>query len=885
MDLNRLAMDLTAGLEAARKYSARIGTAYIQPQHLLAVLLQKGGGLDRIAASKDVPLDAPAALAAVEAVPEGGDVVRLEGGRQPVASRGLRDLFDRAFAITDKRGQRTVGVVEVALAAVQGRSDNLASALADAGWTADALLKLLDSPTVMQPNEPVAATEGSQLERFARDLTQAARDGKLMPVIGRDTELRQVIQTLLRKSKNNPVLVGDPGTGKTAVAEALAQRIVAGDVPESLRKCRVMALDLTALVAGAKYRGEFEERIKAVVDEVRGSTDIILFLDEIHTLVGAGGNAGGMDAANILKPPLARGELRCIGATTHDEYRESIEKDGALARRFEKIIVEEPDDETTLIMLRGVKGRYETHHGVRISEDALHVTVKLARRHLRDRFFPDKAFDILDEASANLRMQLESKPTEVDERERSLVRLQSQIEALKAAGNSQAKELEAQVHADRKVLDDLLSRWEEEKETSTKLQQTLAAIQEKEAELEKAESAGDVAAAAEIQYGALKFLREQAADLEATAATIAERGPLVPQEVAPGHVADVVARRARVPMTRMMESERDRLLKLEERLQRRVIGQDDAAAELADAARRMRADLRKKRKPASFLFVGPTGVGKTELAKALTEALFDDEAALIRIDMAEYKEAHSVSGLIGSRPGLVGYDEGGFLTEQVRRSPYSVVLFDEVEKAHPEVMDILLGVLDEGRLTDAKGRFCDFSNTLILLTSNLGVREANEATDDPAARKDIILKVVQASLRPELFNRLSGVIPFNSLETDTLEQIVRIHLASLDGQLREHHQASLQVDDDAVSRLAELAYDPAYGARPVERTIDRMILSDLSNLIIGGHVLPESVVRVVRDGDELAILAGTAEEVAAEAEKIAAGAAEGAAPDPAPASK
>jgi ATP-dependent Clp protease ATP-binding subunit ClpB len=874
MDLNRLALDLAAALETARTHAARRGAAYIQPRHLLSALLAPGGALAQLGPT--LRLGVESARDAVDRAGADGDG-RLEPGRQPIAGRALRDLLDRAFARADRRGARTVGALEVALAAVEPERDDLARALRDAGWTADRLQAALESPEVMQPAEESApAPAGGVLARFARDLTADAREGRLPPVVGRDEETRHVVQTLLRKSKNNPVLVGDPGTGKTAVVEGLARRMAAGDVPSSLRGCRLLALDLTALVAGAKYRGEFEERIKAVVDEVREARDVVIFLDELHTLVGAGGNAGGMDAANILKPALARGELRCIGATTHDEYREHIEKDGALARRFEKVVVDEPDDATVLQMLHGAREHYERHHGVAVTAAALEAVVRLARRHLRDRFFPDKAFDVLDETAARRRMQLESRPEVLDGADRELARAEQRLAALPADAPERA---EVQAHADRMrgERDALEARWREEQEVSSGLHATTEAIAAKEAEMAAAEGRGDVAAAAELRYGTLRYLREQLEDLQRRRDALVASGAVLGAEVGPHDVAEVVARRAGIPLARMMESERERLLLLEERLRERVHGQDGAVDALADAARRMRADLRARRKPASFLFVGPTGVGKTELAKALAQALFDDDTALVRIDMAEYKEAHSVSGLIGSRPGLVGSERGGFLTEQVRRSPHSIVLFDEVEKAHPEVIDLLLGVLDEGRLTDARGRFCDFTGTLIILTSNLGVREAMAASDDPAERKEIILKVVQGTLRPELFNRLGDVIAFDALGPDVLERIVRTHLSGVSARLRDEYGATLEADPGAVARLAELAYDPAYGARPVDRTVERMVVSDLSRLVVGGDVGQGTLVRVVRDGDGIALLAGTRGEVDAEAGRMAREAAEEAA--------
>ncbi len=875
MDLSRLTLDLSAAIEDAQRLATRAGAAYIKPKHLFSALLSPNGTLGRTA--KSLNADAAMALRFVEDLPDPGNEGTLVAGRQPIASGALRDLLERAFQLTERRGGKTIGAIEMALAAVSSPGLPVGRALLDAGWTADLLERGLDSPEVMKP-VPAAPGEApadgplpkGQLEKFSRDLTQAARDGQLMPVVGRDEELRAILQTLLRKTKNNPVLVGDPGTGKTAIVEALAQRVVNGDVPESLKHCRVLALDLTGLVAGAKYRGEFEERLKAVVDEVLATNDVILFLDELHTLMGAGGGGGGMDAANILKPALARGGLRCIGATTHDEYREHIEKDGAMARRFERIVVDEPDDEMVLALLRGTKGRYEAHHHVRVTDDALQSIVKLARRHLRDRFFPDKAFDVLDEAASRLRLQNESKPDVLDQLERATARLEGRLEAVKASGSTDEDigGLAAQVAAQRTELSALQARWAEESGIAGELQKTRTTIQELQAEAEAAEAKGDIARVAEVRYGSLKFLELQLVDLEARMATVQANGRLVDDAVLAPHIAMVVARRARVPVARMMESEREKLSQLEVRLAERVVGQSEAVDILADAARRMRADLRKARKPASFLFVGPTGVGKTELAKALSEALFDDDKSMIRIDMAEYKDAGSVSGLIGSRPGLIGSDQGGFLTEQVRRNPYSIVLFDEIEKAHPEVIDILLGVLDEGRLTDAKGRFCDFSNTMVILTSNLGVKEANSSTDDLLLRKEIILKVVQGTLRPELYNRLGAVVAFNALDVETLQAIVRKNLKGIGAQLREAHKADLQYDDDVVAYLATMAYDPSYGARPVERTIDRLVLADLSRLIISGAVAPESVVRIYFADDSLGLLAGPREEVDAEMTKM-----------------
>jgi len=837
MELDKLSLEFDRALEDARHFAERRGEAFITPLHLLHVMLENNGALATMAEKQNFNRARVLDLLATNEVRE----TRLESGKRPIAGKTLRDLIELAFNLAERRGSELVEPVDLLTAALEGGEERLRSILRDAGLHADMVKRAAAAQN--NANEVLGkradSRSGSILERFGRDMCELARQGKFMPVIGRDQEIRFVIQTLLRKTKNNPVLVGDPGTGKSAIVEGLSQRIVAGDVPDSLKHCRLFALDLTLLVAGAKYRGEFEERIKSVVDEVTARQgEIILFLDELHTLVGAGGNAGGLDAANILKPALARGELRCIGATTYDEYRERIEKDGALARRFERVIVEEPDDETTLNILRGVRPHYEAHHAVRLPDESLALTVKLSRRYLRDRFLPDKAIDVIDEATSRIRMQLESKPNAIDELERKFIRVRGELEILRREdpGGKRLNEAEAESAKMQETLDQLKERWQRERNAITNLQKTKQAIEEQRMALEAAEARGEIARAAEIRYGSLKYLEQQLADLEAQVAAIVRDGGLVPQEVRKEEIAEVVARRARIPVARLFESERERMIKLEERIGARVFGQPQAIERVADAARQMRTDLRRTRRPASFLFVGPTGVGKTEMTKALAEALFDDEESLIRVDMAEYKESSSVAGLIGSRPGLVGSDEGGFLTERVRRQPYSVVLFDEVEKGASEVHDLLLGVLGEGRLTDAKGRFCDFSNAMVICTSNLGVREANELASDSQKKAEIIIKVVKANLRPELYNRFDDLICFNSLDEAVLEQIVARNLNDLRTKLVEEHGVDLLVESGAMKYLAKKAYDPVYGARPVERTLQRMTLAPIARMLIGGEV-------------------------------------------------
>jgi len=863
IDIDKISRELEDALERARLLAESRRQPAIAPPHMLFVLLDGASPLSAMLERAGVAL--PVLVEALSTRLNSSDGTgRLEPGKRPVASRALRELIEKSFEKMTARGADTAEPVDFLLAAVDSGEAGLKSELVRAGLTRESIgkaheLRASVSETLGPEGSRKAAAGAAPklLERFGRELTAAAAAGELMPVIGRDEEIRRVIQTLLRKTKNNPVLVGDPGTGKTAIVEGLALRIAAGDVPDSLKKSRLYALDLASMVAGAKYRGEFEERIKGVVDEVRSRKgEIILFLDELHTLVGAGGTEGGMDAANILKPALARGELRSIGATTFDEYRERIEKDGALARRFDVVAVKEPTEEAMLTILRGIRGRYETFHGVRLSDDSLQAAIKLTRRYVRDRFLPDKAIDIIDESTARIRMQKESKPNHIDQQERVLYRKQAELEALESGASSAGQEksiarLRAEIEAFNKKVDALVGDWQKRKNLSDNLQKTQREMDRQTAELAIAEGQGDIAKVAEIRYGSLKYLEEQRADLERQIVGLGTSQGMVPDEVLPEHIAEVVAERAGIPIQRMLESERDRLLKMEERIQGRVFGQEEAVAAVSDAVRRMRADLETARKPASFLFAGPTGVGKTELAKSLAEALFDDDAALIRIDMGEYKDKSSVSGLIGSRPGLVGSDEGGFLTEKVRRSPYSVVLFDEVEKGHPEILDLLLGVLDEGRLTDAKGRFCDFSNTIVIFTSNLGVREAAEAGGDAATQKEIIHEVVKATLRPELYNRISQILTFNPLTSVELERIVGTQIRALAKKLEEDRRITLEISREALAYLAKASYDPAYGARPANRTLERLVLSPLATIILAGDVAAGQTILIEHDEEGL----------------------------------
>ena len=796
---------------------------------------------------------------------------RVEGG-EPYLDRDANAALTAAQDIARRDGDQFVGLEPLLLALLT--TDSTASRLLkDAGLTADALTAAIKELRGGRKADSASSEDTYQsLQKYARDLVAEARDGKLDPVIGRDEEIRRVLQILSRRTKNNPILIGEPGTGKTAIVEGLAQRIARGDVPENLRNKRVFSLDMGALVAGAKYKGEFEERLKSVVNEVTAAEGgIILFIDEIHTLVGAGKGEGAMDAANILKPALARGELRSIGATTLEEYQKYFEKDKALERRFQTVLVDEPTPEDAISILRGLKERYENHHHVRIQDDALIAAVTLSHRYISDRFLPDKAIDLMDEAAAKLRMERDSQPEQLDEISRRLRQLEIEREAIRreadaaADGSHDAKltALNKEIQSLQEEEHDLKGKWEGEREILTQIQQHKQEIEQLKFEADRAEREGDYGKVAEIRYGRLKELEGKIAELHDTLLKRQGAEAMVKEEVTADDIADVVSRWTGIPVTRMLQSEREKLLHLEDELHARVIGQDEAIKAVADAVRRSRAGLQDPKRPiGSFIFLGSTGVGKTELAKALAECLFDDENMMTRIDMSEYQEKFSATRLIGAPPGYVGYDEGGQLTEAVRRKPYSVVLFDEIEKAHPDVFNILLQVLDDGRLTDNKGRTVNFKNTIIIMTSNLlTAKDAPQGDDNSESSREQLVAALTAprispsgtplpGLRPEFVNRIDDILMFHALNRSEIEQIVRLHIATVARRL-EAQGITLRVNDDAVAFLAEEGYDPDFGARPVKRALQNFLLNDLSRAILGGKVNQAHPILVKKSGDGL----------------------------------
>ena len=840
-------------VQTAVEFAERSQNQQVEPEHLLVAMLGQPEGtvrpiLGKLGANADAVMNET--VAAINRFP------KVTGGQQYFSPR-TSQIFSAAQKQAEAMKDEFISTEHLLMAIVDETGGEAARILKSNGVNKEDLNKAVEQ---MRGGVRITDQNSEQnfqaLNKYAKDLTELARDGKLDPVIGRDDEIRRTIQVLSRRTKNNPCLIGEPGVGKTAIVEGLAQRIVSGDVPETLRDKRLVSLDLGAMLAGAKYRGEFEDRLKAVLKEIENAHgQIILFIDELHTLVGAGASEGAIDASNMLKPALARGELRCVGATTLNEFKKYIEKDAALERRFQQVYVGEPSVEDTIAILRGLKEKYEVHHGVRIKDGAIVAAATLSNRYIADRFLPDKAIDLVDEAASRLRIEIDSLPQEIDELEREILQLEIERQALSRETDEKSKtrleDIEQRIADLREKSGAMKAKWQSEKAEIDKIRVLKEQLEQTRFQLEQARNAGNLNRAAELQYGTIPTLEKQLSDEQSRLQSLQNDGVMLKEEVDEEDVAEVVARWTGIPVSKMLEGEMQKLVTMEERLSQRVIGQDEALVAVANAVRRARAGLQDPNRPVgSFIFLGPTGVGKTETARALAEFLFDDERAMIRLDMSEYMEKHAVARMIGAPPGYVGYEEGGQLTEAVRRRPYSVILFDEIEKAHPDVFNVLLQILDDGRLTDSKGRTVDFKNTVLIMTSNLGSREIQTALDEDQAR-EAVTQVLHGHFKPEFLNRIDDIVIFHQLGREQISQIIEVQLENLRRMLAERN-IQIALDDSAKELLAREGYDPAFGARPLKRAIQQMIQNPLAVKLLKGEIAPGQTIRVSSDGDKLA---------------------------------
>ncbi|SHJ04952.1 ATP-dependent chaperone ClpB [Aquimarina spongiae] len=856
MNFNNFTIKSQEAIQQAQQLAQSFGHQQIENEHIFKAILTVDENVLPFLLKKlnvNIALLQKVLDSTLESFPKvtGGDIQ---------LSREAGTSLNEASIVAKKMNDEYVSIEHLVIAIFKSKS-KIAQILKDQGVTQKDLNEAINEIRQGERVTSQSAEDTYQsLNKYAKNLNELAESGKLDPVIGRDEEIRRILQILSRRTKNNPMLIGEPGVGKTAIAEGLAHRIIAGDIPENLKDKRIFSLDMGALIAGAKFKGEFEERLKAVVKEVTSSNgDIVLFIDEIHTLVGAGGGQGAMDAANILKPALARGELRAIGATTLDEYQKYFEKDKALERRFQKVTVDEPDTESAISILRGIKEKYETHHKVRIKDEAIIAAVELSQRYITNRFLPDKAIDLMDEAASKLRMEINSKPEELDVLDRKVMQLEIEIEAIKRENDAtKLSALNSDLANLKEERNEIFAKWQSEKEVVDSIQNTKKDIEEYKLEAERAERNGDYGKVAEIRYGKIKEAQQELEQLQQQLEEQQSSTSLIKEEVTNDDIAEVVAKWTGIPVTRMLQSEREKLLVLEEELQKRVVGQEEAIQAVSDAVRRSRAGLQDQKKPiGSFLFLGTTGVGKTELAKALAEFLFNDESAMTRIDMSEYQERHSVSRLVGAPPGYVGYDEGGQLTEAVRRKPYSVVLLDEIEKAHPDTFNILLQVLDEGRLTDNKGRTADFRNTIIIMTSNMGshiIQDKLEGIKDMdtamEAAKVEVLGLLKQTVRPEFLNRIDDIVMFSPLTKSNIKEIVKLQLENVSEMLKQQ-SITLDATEEAIVYLSERGFQPEFGARPIKRTIQKEVLNKLSKEILAGKVSTDSIILLDEFDDNL----------------------------------